>query len=49
VARHLKAYLLWLFGWVMFCNSQGSSVSKHLIPYARVIADAQLDEVPQYS
>ncbi|XP_039851095.1 protein MAIN-LIKE 1-like [Panicum virgatum] len=25
VARHLEAYLLWLFGWVMFCSSQGDS------------------------
>ena len=25
VARHFEAYLLWLFGWVMFCSSQGDS------------------------
>ena len=49
VARHLEAYLLWLFGYVLFCNSQGDSVPKQLIPYARAIADAPLDDVPQYS
>ena len=25
VARHFEAYLLWLFGWVMFYSSQGDS------------------------
>jgi len=25
VARYFEAYLLWLFGWVMFCSSQGDS------------------------
>jgi len=49
VSRHLEAYILWLFGWVMFCNSQGSSAPKHLIPYAREIADANIEAVPQYS
>ena len=28
VARHFEAYLLWLFGWVMFCSSQGDSCPK---------------------
>ena len=28
VARHFEAYLLWLFGWVMFCSSQGGSCPK---------------------
>lgn len=49
VARHLEAYLMWLFGWVMFCSSQGNSMPKHLLPYAREIADAPLDDVPQFS
>lgn len=49
VARHLEAYLMWLFGWVMFCCSQGNSMPKHLLPYAREIADAPLDDVPQFS
>jgi hypothetical protein len=35
----------WLFGWIMFCNSQGDSCPKQLIPVARAIADAPLDEV----
>ena len=41
--------LLWLFGWVMFCSSQGDSCPKQLIPLARSIADAPLHEVPQFS
>ncbi|CAN6362639.1 unnamed protein product [Urochloa humidicola] len=49
VARRLEAYILWLFGWVLFCSSQGNSVPKHLIPYARGIAEATLEDVPQYS
>ena len=49
VARHLEAYILWLFGWVMFCSSQGDSAPKHLIPYAQAIADAELEDVPQIS
>ncbi|XP_022680961.1 serine/threonine-protein phosphatase 7 long form homolog [Setaria italica] len=49
VARHLEAYLLWLFGCTLFCTSQGNSVLKHLLPYVRAIAEAPLDEVPQYS
>jgi len=49
VARHFEAYLLWLFGWVMFCSSQGDSCPKQLIPLARSIADAPLHEMPQFS
>jgi hypothetical protein len=33
----------------LFCSSQGYAVSKFLIPYARRIADALLDAVPQIS
>ncbi|XP_034570471.1 protein MAIN-LIKE 2-like [Setaria viridis] len=49
VARHLEAYLLWLFGWIMLCTSQGNSVPKHLFPYVRAIAESPLDDVLQYS
>lgn len=49
VARHLEAYLLWLFGWVLFCSSHGTSAPKTLIPYARAIAEAPLEDVPQFS
>ena len=49
MSRHLEAYLLWLFGWIMFTSSHGNSVAKHLIHFAREIADAPLDAVPQYS
>lgn len=49
IDKHLEAYELWLFGWVMFCNSQGDSCLKQLIPLARAIADAPLDDVPQFS
>jgi len=49
VARHLEAYILWLFGWIMFCTSQGDSCPKQLIPVARAIADARLDDIPQFS
>ena len=49
VARHLEAYILWLFGWIMFCSSQGDSCPKQLIPVARAIANARLDDIPQFS
>jgi hypothetical protein len=44
-----EAYLLWLFGFVIFCSSQGDAVSKFLIPYARRITDTPLEAVPQIS
>ena len=40
VSRSLEAYLLWLFGYIMFNNSHGNSVDKILIDYAREIADS---------
>jgi hypothetical protein len=40
VSRSLEAYLLWLFGYIMFNNSHGTSVDKVLMPYAQEIADA---------
>ena len=50
VDRCLEAYLLRLFGWVMFCGSTGNVVDKLFIKYARDIVDApSLDEVPHYS
>ena len=48
VTRSLEAYLLWLFGYIMFNNTHGNSVDMILIPYAREIADADKD-VPPYS
>ena len=39
ISRHLEAYLLWLFSWVMFCTSHGDTVDARWIPYARAIAD----------
>jgi hypothetical protein len=47
IDRFLELYLLWLFGFVMFCKSAGDAVSKYLIPYARMIADAPLDAGPR--
>ena len=46
VSRHLEAYLLWLFGWVMSTSGQGHLVSRTLVPYARWIADAEPDDIP---
>nr|AAX92751.1 transposon protein, putative, mutator sub-class [Oryza sativa Japonica Group]ABA91495.1 transposon protein, putative, Mutator sub-class [Oryza sativa Japonica Group] len=48
-SRCLEAYLLWLFGWVMFCCGHGHAVDKGLVHYARSIADATVGEVPQWS
>src|SRR6266540_1968198 len=47
VARHLEAYLLWLFGWVMFKMTHGDSVHARWILYARAIADGE--DVPPVS
>jgi hypothetical protein len=49
VSRCLEAYLLWLFGWTLFCNSSGNYVDKVLIQYARAIADAEPGQVPAWS
>nr|CAH67627.1 OSIGBa0140J09.8 [Oryza sativa] len=48
-SRCLEAYLLWRFGWVMFCGDHGHAVDKGLVHYARSIADAAVGEVPQWS
>ena len=34
VTRSLEAYLLWLFGYIMFNNTHGNSVDRILLPYA---------------
>src|SRR5438128_2087821 len=39
VSCHLEAYMLWLFGWVMFCMTHGDTVDARWIPYATTIAD----------
>ena len=49
VTRSLEAYLLWLFGYIMFNNTHGNTVDKILLPYARELADAEEDEMPTYS
>src|SRR5436190_21841970 len=49
VDRSLEAYLLWLFGCIMFNNNHGDSVDRVLMPYAREIADAAEDDVPTWS
>jgi hypothetical protein len=47
--RFLEVYLLWLFGWVLFCESADDSVSQYLLSYAQKIADAPLEQMPQIS
>jgi hypothetical protein len=47
--RFLEDYLLWLFRWVLFCESAGDSVSWCMIPWAQRIADAPLEQMPQIS
>jgi len=49
VTRSLEAYLLWLFGYIMFNNSHGAYVDRVLVPYALEIAEAAVEEMPQYS
>ena len=49
VDRSLEAYLLWLFGCIMFNNTHGDCVNKILMPYAWEIADAADDDVPTWS
>ena len=48
VTRSLEAYLLWLFGYIMFNNTHGNSVDRILLPYAQEIADGD-EDVPPYS
>ncbi|WVZ87479.1 hypothetical protein U9M48_034112 [Paspalum notatum var. saurae] len=49
IARHLEAYVLWLMGWVMFCSSAGSFVPKHLLRFARYVADTPPEAIPRFS
>ncbi|WVZ95570.1 hypothetical protein U9M48_041316 [Paspalum notatum var. saurae] len=49
VGRSFEAYLLWLFGFIMFKNGHGNTVDKVLMPYAQEIADADEDQVPTWS
>ena len=49
VTRSLEAYLLWLFGYIMFNNSHVTYVDRVLVPYAQEIAEAAVEEMPQYS
>ena len=48
VTRSLEAYLLWLFGYIIFNNTHGNSVDRILLPYAGEIADGD-EDVPPYS
>jgi hypothetical protein len=41
--------MLWMFGFVLFCSSQGDAVVRYLIPHAWRIADAPLNVVPHIS
>lgn len=50
VSRSLEAYLLWLFGSIMFTNTHGNCTDKVLIQYAQEIVDSDPDDdVPRYS
>jgi hypothetical protein len=41
--------MLWLFGWVLFCDSAGDSVSRYLRLWAQRIADSPVEGMPQIS
>ena len=43
VTRSLEAYLLWLFGYIMFNNTHGNSVDRILLLYAWEIVDGYED------
>jgi hypothetical protein len=45
--RFLEVYQLWLFGWVLFYKSAGDFVSRYMIPWAQMIADTPLEQMPQ--
>jgi hypothetical protein len=45
----LEVYLLWLFGWVTFCELAGDSVSRYQLPWAQKIVDTPLNQMPQIS
>ena len=41
--------LIMLFGYIIFNNSHGAYVDRVLVPYAQEIAEAAVEEMPQYS
>jgi hypothetical protein len=45
--RFLEVYLLWLFGWVLFCESAGDSVSRYMIPWVQRITNAPSSRCPR--
>jgi hypothetical protein len=45
--RFLEVYVLWLFGWVLFCESAGDSMSRCMIPWAQRITDTPLEQMPR--
>jgi hypothetical protein len=47
LSRFFEIYLLWLFRWVLFCDSARDSVSRCLLPWDQRIADAPLEQMPQ--
>ena len=49
VTRSFEAYLLWLFRYIMFNNSHGAYVDRVFVHYAQEIAEADVEEMPQYS
>ena len=49
IARHLEAYLLSLFGWVMFTSSHRDTVDSCWITFAWAITENNMDEIPQVS
>ena len=50
ISRSLEAYLLWLFGYIIFSNGHGNSVDKILIDYSWEIANSDPEEdMPLYS
>jgi hypothetical protein len=44
--RFLEVYQLWVFGWVLFCESAGDSVSRCMIPWTQRITNASLEQMP---
>ena len=49
VLQHLEAYLLWLFGWIVFTSSHHDTVDAHLVQYVAQVAYTPLEAIPQYS
>jgi hypothetical protein len=49
VELHLEAYLLWLFGWVMFTSGHGNTVDARMINLARFIAQGNIQNFSQWS